>query len=179
MRRINLNSGPGCGKSVVASYLFYELKVRGYKVELVQEYIKKWAYQKRSPKSFEQLYIFGHQLHAEDILIHNGVDVIITDSPLIMQCCYAQINNFPCWKELLSICQAYEAQYKSVDIFLERGDLEYKIEGRYESYEEALLRDQQILNFVESYTTIEKFPSKDLNGILNFILSKLEAKYES
>ena len=61
--RINLHSGPGSGKSTIAARIFYEFKVKGYSIELVHEYIKKWAYEDRKPKSYDQTYILNPVLH--------------------------------------------------------------------------------------------------------------------
>ena len=38
---INMISGPGSGKSVLAAELFVEMKKQGYNVEFLQEYAKK------------------------------------------------------------------------------------------------------------------------------------------
>lgn len=62
IRRINLFGGAGCGKSCLASKLFADLKAKNYKIELVQEWIKPWAYDGRFPKSWDQFYVFAQGL---------------------------------------------------------------------------------------------------------------------
>jgi hypothetical protein len=62
IRRICLHAGPGSGKSTLAARVFGELKVRGYDVEHVPEYIKTWAHAGRKPESYDQLYVFAKQL---------------------------------------------------------------------------------------------------------------------
>ena len=44
---INLFGGPGAGKSTTAAGLFYEMKVRDIKCELVTEYAKDMTYEKQ------------------------------------------------------------------------------------------------------------------------------------
>jgi hypothetical protein len=80
---INLFSGAGAGKSTTAAALFSETKIRGLNVELVHEFIKSWAYEKRMPNDLDQLHILGQQSRSESLLYHK-VDFIITDSPLLI-----------------------------------------------------------------------------------------------
>lgn len=49
---INLFAGPGAGKSTTAARLFSTLKLRGKNAELVQEFAKGAAWEKRSQKLF-------------------------------------------------------------------------------------------------------------------------------
>ena len=108
--RINLFGGAGCGKSVTAARIFVELKIKGHDIEYCTEYIKTWAYEKKVPKSFDQHYIFSKQMHAEDVLLSNGVKHIVTDSPLLMQLCYVERSgkNFD---HLLSAAKEFEEKY--------------------------------------------------------------------
>ena len=50
---ISLHSGPGTGKSTSAAQLFAELKQRHCSVELVREYVKKWAWEGRKISGFD------------------------------------------------------------------------------------------------------------------------------
>lgn len=145
--RISIFGGPGCGKSVTAAKIFVELKVLHYDIELVHEFIKTWAYENKVPKSFDQHYIFGKQMHAEDVLLSNGVKHIVTDSPLMMQLCYVERSgkNF---SHMLSAAKEFEDKYPSLNIFLERKDLKYQEKGRWESETQAKEMDDRILNFL-------------------------------
>ena len=44
IRRINIYGGPGVGKSTLAASIFAFMKKRGDNVELVQEFVKQFAY---------------------------------------------------------------------------------------------------------------------------------------
>lgn len=80
---INLFGEPGCGKSSLAAYIFYRLKVIGYNCELCDEFAKELVYEKNSMALSNQSYVFGQQLQKMNRLKDN-VDIIITDSPLFL-----------------------------------------------------------------------------------------------
>lgn len=171
--RISLFSGPGAGKSVTAASLFAELKKLGYSVEFVQEYIKKWAYEGYVPKSYDQLYVFAKQLRSEDIALQH-VEHVVTDSPVLMQVAYASKHNFEGVESLLELTRIFETCRPSLNIFLDRGDIPYQQWGRYQDYEQAKEMDTAIKNVLANegveYVTI---PSRDLSGILSYIISKI------
>lgn len=170
--RISLFSGPGAGKSTIASKLFSELKIKGIQVELVQEAIKSWAYLGRKTKSFDQLFIFGQQLHSEDLIFQAGLHSI-TDSPLLMQPVYARKYNFPATTELIDLALKYEDVNPSLNIFLERGKIPYQYVGRYENYEEALEMDYRIKEMLNKYAKYTIFETTEFPEILSFVESHL------
>jgi nicotinamide riboside kinase len=94
IRRISLFGGAGSGKTTMAARLFADLKMLGWDVEHIQEYIKARAYEKRFPTSFDQVYVFGNQLHREDRLLHH-VNLVVTDSPVLMNLAYARHTGSP------------------------------------------------------------------------------------
>lgn len=145
--RINLYAGPGAGKSTTAAMLFGELKVRGYSIELVSEYVKSWAVEKRNVVAFDQIYLMGKQLHYEHRFLSNGIKHIVTDSPVLLSACYTrafypELNGIADHME--GMIAEYERHYPSLNIFLERGEKEYKEEGRYQTKEEAKQLDRII-----------------------------------
>jgi adenylate kinase family enzyme len=172
--RICLYSGPGAGKSTIAARIFYEFKVKGYSIELVHEYIKKWAYEDRKPKSFDQTYIFGKQTHSEDLVIQSGVKNLVTDSPLLMQVCYAKRYKYPLWHTHLEQAKLFEEKNPALNIFLDRTGLEYQEAGRYEDHSQAIWMDGQITEFmdehIKDYLT---FRTTDIDGILSAVEEKL------
>lgn len=171
--RICLFGGPGCGKSTLASKIFAELKIKGISIELISEYIKTYAYSGIKPISFDQCYVFSKQLHAEDLVLRNGVKHLVTDSPILMQVSYAKRNEFLCWNQLLEISKHFESVYPSLNIFLKRNDLEYQTSGRYENHDQARQMDEKIIDMLDSVADYAVFDSKDHAGCLQYVLESL------
>lgn len=170
IKRICLFGGPGCGKSTISAYIFSQLKIKGYNIELVREYIKDWSYLKRIPTQFEQLYIFAKQLQSEDLLLRNSVDLIITDSPIFLSYIYSQKYSCPFQEQILSMIKIYEEAYPSLNIFLDRENLDYHTIGRYETLTEAIKIDKDIKELLHNNNiNFKSINSTDLKQIMEFI----------
>jgi hypothetical protein len=173
--RFNLFAGPGAGKSTTAADQFARAKKAGHSIELVSEYVKSWAIAKRAVVEFDQVYLMGKQLHYEHRFLSNGIKNIITDSPVLLSACYTRAfypNLGNVADHIEGIHAEYERQYPSVNIFLDRGDKEYKTEGRYQNRDGAVALDKivwETLNRLEiPFTTFDFF---DEDGITAFINS--------
>lgn len=146
-RRVNLFGRPGAGKSTVAAHIYHEMKVNDFAVELVNEYVKSWAYMGRKIRSFDQVYIFGKQLNAEDrLLFHSDLDYIVSDSPILIQYCYASLNNDPISGSLLEISRQFDKVFKPLNIFLDNKLDKHDNAGRFHDLEASnkaaqLMRD--------------------------------------
>jgi nicotinamide riboside kinase len=172
IRRISIFGGPGCGKSIAAAKVFVDLKIKGYSIELCREFVKEWAYQKKSPQSFDQYYIFGKQLHAEDVLLSNGVKYIVTDSPLLMQLVYMS-RDFDV-KPNIPIIKEFDKKYPALNIFLSREGIQYQQHGRWEDVEQAIDLDNQILEFLKStQTDFHIIKSTDFDTLIQTIENSL------
>ena len=177
--RINLWAGPGAGKSSLASVIFSSLKKEGVVVELITEYIKKWAYEKKNTSSFDQLYVFAKQLHSEDLILRSGVDHIISDSPILMQTYYAKKYNFPCLNSLIDIAFEFEKKFNSLNIFLDREGVEYQELGRYENFDEAKEADKQIFDFACSFLgkeNVHVFKTVEHDKIIEFVKERIKCQ---
>lgn len=84
---VNMVGGPGTGKSTTAAGTFCLLKQEGVNAELVTEYAKELVWARSTHLLGNQIYIFGKQYHRIWKLLQD-VDVIVTDSPLIMSLYY-------------------------------------------------------------------------------------------
>lgn len=138
-KRLNLWGGPGSGKSVLASEIFVLCKKKGMKVELVPEWIKHWAWEKYEPRGMDELYVLAKQVHMEDRLLRAGA-YIITDSPIRMQLAYCRNGLHGAFCD---ISNQWESRWPGVHILLKR-NFSYKQEGRYQTEDQALRKDDEI-----------------------------------
>ena len=150
---ICLFSGPGAGKSTIASLLFGYMKLRGYKVELVLEAAKYFTYEKRSLALGCQPYVFGKQLMGLERVM-GQVDYIITDSPIFLSILYHN-NKYP---------ESFEQSV--VDIFKSMNNYNFYINrvkpyasyGRNQTEDEAkeldFLIKQKLLQYNVDFTSV-------------------------
>lgn len=140
-RIINFYAGPGTGKSTTATALFSELKQLGINCEYVSEYAKDATWERRGPKVFEaQEYLFGKQ-HFRMARVSDEVDIIITDSPILLTCVYMPVG-FGMPSLVPTVKEAY-GLYDNLDIFLERNK-PYNPKGRNQTLEQAKELDGRI-----------------------------------
>ncbi len=84
---VNYFSGPGAGKSTMCAAVFAALKWRGVNCEIAPEYAKGIVWEGSLNKLKNQNYIFGKQ-HQAVFRLCGAVDVILTDSPIILSAVY-------------------------------------------------------------------------------------------
>lgn len=108
---INLFGAPSSGKSTGASYIFSELKLKGYNVELVTEFAKDLTWEENFNSLNNQLYVSGCQSNRLSRL-KNKVDVVVTDSPLPIGILYFN-SHTP--KALKDVILEDFSQYKNVN----------------------------------------------------------------
>jgi len=150
--RINFYGGPGVGKSTLAARVYAELNRAGrITVELVQEFVKPWAYERRNIDRFDQIYTFGNQLWREHRLFMAGVDVVVTDSPVLLQCVYTNRCDPGIARPLVDLAHTYEQTYPAINFLVERGRTPYRQEGRYQNTSQLQELDAQIQAMVECH----------------------------
>ena len=149
MPRINLFGGPGVGKSTLAARIFTHLKERGANVELVQEFVKRYVYEGRRIEPWHYVYTLSSQFDTEHRLLRGGVETLVTDSPLLLQCFYARHHGCPVHEQLTQIALTFEREHASVN-FLLRRSVPYREHGRNEQEEEAQRIDDGVRQFLDT-----------------------------
>ena len=156
-RVISIISGPGTGKSILASELFSALKRKSYSCELSSEYIKRKLREQATKVTQNQIYIFGkHQFQL--FSLRGEVDIIITDAPLIFSTIYDD-SNCPFLKGL--VLKEFNS-YKNMNYYINRDEnAEYEQEGRYQDINGAKKIDAK----VKSFMVENNIPFTELSGI--------------
>lgn len=145
---INFYGGPGTGKSTSAALVYARLKQAGVNCELVREYVKDWAWEKRPHSTYDQLYFMGKQIRRESML-YNKVDVVITDSPVMLGVYYSSKYSPQTVADgVEAATRGYYTQarldgHEHVHVFLKRSKA-YNPNGRYQNEEEANAIDAEI-----------------------------------
>lgn len=168
---VNLFAGPGTGKSTSMAGIFCALKFRGVNCEMAPEYAKEKVWEGSQEVLQDQIYVFGKQLHNIQRLI-GKVDVIITDSPVLLSLIYAKNES----KEFEDLVIEVFHRYNNMNYYLQRIK-EYNPSGRNQTEEQAKEKDKEILHLINEcgvdYKT--KLSSKDtINDIVQDILNKLK-----
>lgn len=172
---VNLFGGPGCGKSTGAAYVFSQLKMQGINCELVTEYAKDKTWEHNMEALSNQAYVFGKQFYRISRCA-NQVDVIITDSPLLLSIIY---NHDPVLGETFNqvVFDVFNS-YDNLNYLLTRTK-PYNPVGRNQTEEESdcirdeirkLLRDRSI-NFVHITGDIDGY-----NYIVDSVLSYINTE---
>jgi nicotinamide riboside kinase len=147
---INFYGGPGSGKSTMAAGLFSKLKFAGVNCEYVQEYAKDiaWEFNDLKDKPLKLLeaqeYIFAKQ-HYRMRRLSDGVDLIITDSPLLLGLVYMS-KDFAL-PSLKNVVKEANDLYDNRNFLLTR-QKKYNPMGRFQTEEQALEIDVKINKFL-------------------------------
>ena len=151
MVKINFYGGPGSGKSTVAALLFSELKVHGFRTELVREAAKDKVYQGMDLRDSGvdlQLVIFAEQLSRE-LLVEKQVDFIVSDSPLFLNAHYAN-------QPFLTEVAKRRNSKKDFHVWVERDANEhFENEGRSHTESQSRKIDQKMKDFLQKECGLE------------------------
>jgi ABC-type dipeptide/oligopeptide/nickel transport system ATPase component len=143
---VNLFGGPGTGKSTTAAGIFHLLKSGGMNAELVTEFAKDLTWEQRHGALAVQPYVFGKQLMKLERLM-GQVDVIVTDSPILLSAVYASRKYPP---EFTTTVVKIFSKMNNLNILLGRKK-EYNPGGRNQTEAEAKLIDKKIGRVLKKY----------------------------
>ena len=133
MLMVNLFGAPGAGKSTGAAYIFSQLKIRDVNAELVTEFAKDKTWERNKKALENQIYMFGKQLF-RITRCQDDVDVIITDSPLLLNTIY---NHNPILgEEFNNLVFKIFNSYNNLNYYIKRVK-KYNPSGRNQTEEES------------------------------------------
>jgi len=166
---INLFGGPGCGKSTSAAGIFALLKLHGVNTELVTEFAKDLTWEERHKTLANQYYIWAKQYHRMWRL-DGKVDVIITDSPLLLSLMYGDV----CETHRSTVIQTFNNTFDNMNYILYRVK-DYNPKGRNQTEQQARVIDKGVEQLLQSeqiqYSTVTgNFIG--INTITNNVLQK-------
>ena len=144
---INLFGAPGAGKSTGAAYIFSKLKMLSVNAELVTEFAKDKVWENNTEVLSNQTYVFGKQ-HFRISRCADKVDVIVTDSPLLLSALYN--NSDLLGEEFNDLVAKIFKSYNSVNYFIER-DKPYNPNGRLQTEKESDYLAEKIKDMLARY----------------------------
>ncbi len=146
---VNIFGGPGIGKSTFAALLFASLKLRNVSTELVGEYAKDCIRDGRAHVlEDDQVEVFAMQRQRHRRLL-NTVDVIVSDSPVMLCSIYAPSHYPMAYHDL--VLWAHR-EIPSINFVLERHVGHYEVEGRIHSETVARGVDRAIVDMLEHHS---------------------------
>lgn len=171
MRVINFYGGAGCGKSTTAAGLFYLMKINGYNVELVQEYVKDLAWEDRME---DQAFITAQQNKKLERL-KNKVDYVICDSSLILSLAYIT-DDYPVPSFRTYVTDLFHHYDNFLHVYVNRV-APYVKAGRYQDEAGAKEFDKKILKLMQDLKLETHFVDGNIDApdkILKIIEGKIE-----
>lgn len=143
---VNLFGGPGVSKSTNAALVFGQLKQFGINAEIAHEYAKDLVWEERQQALGFTPYVHAKQLYRIQRLI-GKVDVVITDSPILMNIVYAQGKY---GQNFVEFVIDMHHTMNTLNIFLQRNPNAhpYSEIGRNQTEEEARDLDREIFSLV-------------------------------
>jgi nicotinamide riboside kinase len=169
---VNILGAPSAGKSTGAAYVFSKLKLMGINAELVTEFAKDKVWEKNLGALDNQAYMFGQQYYKIDRCA-NQVDVVVTDSPLILSVLY---NKSPILgEEFNNVVARVHKSYNSLNYLLKRTK-PYNPVGRVQTEIESDCMMDKLVNILDRYNIeyeILNGDSESYDKIIEKVLEEL------
>ena len=160
---INLFGAPGAGKSTGAAYVYALLKMAGINAELITEFAKDLTWEHNSKALANQVYVLGNQYH-RITRCEDEVDVIITDSPLLLSDLYCKDEQIA--NTLSQLTYNAFAKYDSLNYYIKRSK-KYNPNGRNQNEEESDEIAGRCLTLLNNWDLDYKTVSGDIHGYEN------------
>ena len=184
---VNFFAGSGAGKSNLAWDVSAEIKwMGGINVEYCDEYVKHQLIEERKTIFQDQNYIFGKQHYKIKRLIVDKLDVVVTDSPILLSAFYNTVNAIKNNEPIDEIFNQHVLncfnKFNNANYYVERVK-PFNPFGRFQTAEEAKQDDIKLRKMLDGfgvkYQIIkgEKVSVEPLaNQIKSMVLAQKQAK---
>ncbi len=146
---VNLYAGPGAGKTTCAWLVAGELKKLGVVTEYVPEYAKELVWDGRTDLldgSYKNQTAVLEEQNRRIERLRGKVDVIVTDSPLLMSSMYAKENV----EQFEQLAFSMYNRCDNFNLFITRGN-GFEQEGRIHNLQESKEIDEEIKGFLDEH----------------------------
>ncbi len=178
---VNLFGGPGISKSTTAAGLFYLLKTHNVECELTNEFAKEKTWEKNKSALEDQFYITANQ-HYKQSILNGQVDVIVTDSPILLGLFYYHEENEVIRNAYnVFVLETFKRQ-NNLNVLLKR-KTKFVQNGRNHNEMECIELDAKIKKFLDdekiNYIEVDggdSAPEKILNLAQTMLISQTHKK---
>lgn len=175
---VNLMGAPCAGKSTLAALVFSKLKMENINCEIVTEFAKDLVWNDSLDSLNNQLYVFTEQFYRVWRL-RNKVDVVITDSPMILSIYYnrrqKEEDKLPD-QFFVPLVLDLNEKYNNLNYFLKRSH-RYEQKGRAHTEQESIEIEDGLIKML----TDLKIDYKEIHcseAMANVIVSDIKKKLE-
>ena len=151
---VNAFGGPGVGKTTACWHIASELKKKGIYTEYVSEYAKELVYEEKwdmlDDSMKNQTIILAEQQKRLDRLI-GKVEVVVTDSPLLLSIIYANDKNDDFEKMIINKFN----QYNNFNLVVLRNKKQnFQQIGRKQNLRESIEKDKEIIDLLNKHNIL-------------------------
>ena len=175
---VNLLGAPCAGKSTLAALVFSKLKMENINCEIVTEFAKDLVWNDALNSLNNQLYVFSEQFY-RIWRLKNKVDVIITDSPMILSIFYNRRQKaedmLP--DELFApLVLSLNKDYDNMNYFIKRSH-RYEQKGRKHTEQESADIEDGLLKMLNDFN-IEYKETHCSEAMANLIVDDIKKRLE-
>ena len=180
---VNFFAGSGAGKSNLAWDVSAEIKwMNEINIEYCDEYVKHQLIEERKTIFLDQNYIFGKQHYKVKRLVVDKLDVVVTDSPILLSAFYNTIkaikNNEPIDEIFNQHVLNCFNKFNNVNYYVERVK-PFNPFGRFQTAEEAKQDDIKLRKMLDDFNVpyqIIKGEKASTEIIVNKIRNRINAE---
>ena len=156
---LNLFGAPNSGKTSTAAGLFAALKRAGVECDYVPELVRMAHYVENKTLLADELYLLAEKNHRMKALEGAGIEVAITDGPVLNSLVYRPKEYYPTFDQLV---REVHDGYDNLNIYLP-GVRNFSSIGRGEKNEHAAMRrGDQVFGMLQEFGYIELDPGQDM-----------------